>query len=101
MCVDVWEKVNCSFVCWAIVQTKTHATNEWDHFWNDILQIKPTSMPTLVRVVSSKLLTLLSIQHGVHPPHVHTKLKRDKNLVNLIWVNKVSYAKGLKDVRDS
>jgi hypothetical protein len=32
-----------------------------------------------------------------YPPHVMTKLKRDENLVGLIWVNKVSYAKGLKD----
>jgi hypothetical protein len=29
--VCVWEKVNPSFVCWAIVQTKTHATCKWDH----------------------------------------------------------------------
>jgi len=31
-------------------------------------------------------------------PHVMTKLKRDENLVGLIWTRKVSYAKGLKDV---
>jgi hypothetical protein len=30
-----------------------------------------------------------------------TKLKRDENLVGLIWISKVSYAKGFKDVWDS
>jgi hypothetical protein len=30
-----------------------------------------------------------------------TKLKRDENLVGLILVSKVSYAKGLKDIWDS
>jgi len=38
---------------------------------------------------------------GVHFPHVMTKLKRDENLANLIWINKVFYAMGLKDVWDS
>jgi hypothetical protein len=33
-------------------------------------------------------------------PHVMTKLKRDENLVGLIWANKVSYAKGLREVWD-
>jgi hypothetical protein len=28
VCVNVWEKVNHSFVCWAIVETKTHATSD-------------------------------------------------------------------------
>ncbi len=47
-----------------------------------------------------------SIKHsnmgcGVHPPYVMTKLKRDENLAGLIWTNKVSYAKGLKDVYNS
>jgi hypothetical protein len=46
----------------------------------------------------SKLLTLLGIWCVVHPPHVMTKLKKKINLVILIWINKVSYAKGLKDV---
>jgi hypothetical protein len=44
-------------------------------------------MPTLVRVVSSNLLSLLNIPTwgvGVHLPHVMTKLKRDENLVSLI-----------------
>jgi len=57
----VWEKVNPSFVCWAVVWTKTHAKCEWDHLWNERLQIKPTLMPTLVRIVSSKLFILLNI----------------------------------------
>jgi hypothetical protein len=30
-----------------------------------------------------------------------TKLKKDENLVGLIWANKVSYAKGFRDVCDS
>jgi hypothetical protein len=30
-----------------------------------------------------------------------TKLKRDENFAGLIWVSKVSHAKGLKDVWDS
>jgi hypothetical protein len=57
-------------------------------------------MPTLVKVASSKVLTLLSIPTwGVgYPPHIMTKLKRDENFVNLIWAHKVSYAKGLKNV---
>jgi hypothetical protein len=59
--VNLWEKVNLSFMCWAIVQTKTHATNERDHLWNDKLQIKSTPMPTLVRVLFFKLFTLSSI----------------------------------------
>jgi len=47
-----------------------------------------------------------SIKHsnmgcGVHPPHVMTKLKKNENLVGLIWVSKVSYAMGFKDVWDS
>jgi hypothetical protein len=37
----------------------------------------------------------------VHPPHVMTKLRRDENLVSLIWVNKVSYAMGLGNFWDS
>jgi hypothetical protein len=57
----VWEKVNPSFVCWVIAWTKTHATCEWDHLWNDGLWIKPTLMFILVRVTSFKLLTLLGI----------------------------------------
>ncbi len=36
-----------------------------------------------------------------YPLHVMTKLKRDENLVGLIWASKVSYAKGLIDVWDS
>jgi hypothetical protein len=59
--VWVWEKVNPSFVCWVIVQTKIHATCEWHHFWNDGLEIKPTSMPILVRVTPFKLFILLGI----------------------------------------
>jgi len=27
----VWEPVKPSLVCWAITQTKTHATSEWVH----------------------------------------------------------------------
>jgi len=47
-----------------------------------------------------------SIRHsnmgcGVHLPCVMTKLKRDENLVGLIWISKVSYAKGFKDIWDS
>jgi hypothetical protein len=47
-----------------------------------------------------------SIKHsnigcGVYPPHVMTKLKKDENLVGLIWASKVSYAMGLKDVWDN
>jgi hypothetical protein len=62
--------------------------------------MKLTSMPTLVKVVASKLLTLLCIPTwGLgYSPFVMTKLKRDENLVDLIWASKVSYAKGLKDV---
>jgi hypothetical protein len=46
-----------------------------------------------------------SIQHSnmgceISSPHVMTKLKRDENLVDLIWASKVSYAKGFKDVWD-
>jgi hypothetical protein len=60
-------------------------------------------MPTLVKVASFKLFTLLNIpKWGVgYLPHVITKLKRDENLAGLIWVNIVSYAKGFKDVWDS
>ncbi len=60
-------------------------------------------MPTLVKVASIKLFTLLNIpKWGVgYPPPVITKLKRDENLAGLIWVNIVSYAKGFKDVWDS
>jgi len=36
-----------------------------------------------------------------YPPNVMTKLKRDENLAISICANKVSYAKGLKDVWDS
>jgi hypothetical protein len=55
---------------------------------------------TLVRVTSSKVLSLLGIPTwGVgYPPHVMTKLKRDENSANLIWASKVSYAKGLRNV---
>ncbi len=35
----------------------------------------------------------------VHLPYVMTKLKSDKNLAGLIWVNKVSYAMGLEMFR--
>jgi hypothetical protein len=45
----------------AITRTKTFATCECDHLWNDALQIKLAPKPTLVRVVSSKLFILLSI----------------------------------------
>jgi len=57
-------------------------------------------MPTLVKVTSSKVLTLLGIPTwGVgYPPYIRTKLKRDENFANLIWAHKVSYAKGLRDV---
>jgi hypothetical protein len=57
-------------------------------------------MPTLVRVASSKVFTLLGIPTwGVgYPLHVMTKLKRDENFASLIWPSKVSYAKGLRDV---
>ncbi len=42
-----------------------------------------------------------SIKHsnmecGVHLPYLMTKLKRDENLVGLIWASKVSYQKALK-----
>ncbi len=52
------------------------------------------------------LQVALSMKHsnmgcGVHLPHVMTKLKKDENLVSLIWVNKVSYAMGLEDAWDS
>jgi len=33
--------------------------------------------------------------------HVMTKLKRDENLVGLIWASKVCYAMGLRDVWDN
>jgi hypothetical protein len=36
-----------------------------------------------------------------HPPNVMAKLKKDDNFVGLIWVNKLFYAKGFKDVWDS
>jgi hypothetical protein len=60
-------------------------------------------MPTLVKNVFFKLLILLSIPTwGVrYLSHVMTKLKRNENLVGLIWANKVSNAKGLRDVWDS
>ncbi len=95
-----WEKVNPSFMCWAIVQTKTHATCEWDHLWNNGLQIKPTSIPKLVRIFFQ---VAHSIKHSVwvHPPHVMHKLKRDENLVDLIWTSKVFCAKDFTDVWDS
>ncbi len=91
-----------AFVCWAIAWTKTHTTCEWHHFWNDGLWIKSTPMLTLVRVTTSKLFTLFCIPTwGVrYLPHVMTKLKRDEKLVSLIWVSKVSYAKGFIDVWD-
>jgi hypothetical protein len=91
-----------AFVCWAIAWTKTHATCEWHHFWNDGLWIKSTPMLTLVRGTTSKLFPLFCIPTwGVrYPPHVMTKLKRDEKLVSLIWVSKVSYAKGFIDVWD-
>ncbi len=50
-----------AFTCWATVRTKTHATCEWDHLWNDELWIKSTLMPTLVKVAFFKLFILLSI----------------------------------------
>ncbi len=51
-------------------------------------------MPTLVKVVSSKLFILLGIPTwGVrYPPHVMIKLKRDENFVGLIRSSKVSDA---------
>ncbi len=60
-------------------------------------------MPTMVRVASFKLLILLGIPTWVCgvSSHVMTKLKRDENLVGLIWASNVFYAKGLKDVWDS
>ncbi len=45
----------------AIVGAKVYAAHEWDQLKNDALQIKPTSKPTLVRLVSSKLHVLLGI----------------------------------------
>jgi hypothetical protein len=66
--------------------------------------IKLTSKPTLVKVVFSKLFSLLGILAwgvGSIPPNVITKLKRDENLVGLIRASKVSYAKGLKNVWDN
>jgi hypothetical protein len=42
-----------------------------------------------------------SIRHFNIGYGVMTKLNRDENLVGLIWVSKVSYANGLKDVWDS
>ncbi len=101
--VCVWEKVNPSFVCWAIAQTKTHATCKWDHLWNDGLWIKSTLMPTSLRVASSKVLILLGIPTwGVgYPPHVMTKLTKDENFISLIWASEVCYATCLRDVWDS
>jgi hypothetical protein len=57
-------------------------------------------MPTLVRVTSSKVFTLLGIPTwGVeYPPHVMTKLMKDENFIGLIWATKVYYAIGLRDV---
>ncbi len=89
-------KVNPSFLCWAIAQTKTMPTCEWDHLWNDGLRKKPTPIPTLVRANSSKLLILLNIWCGAHLPHVMPKLKRDENFARLIWAIKVYYARALE-----
>ncbi len=83
-------------MCWGNCSNKDHATCKWNYLWNDGLQIKPTSILTLVRVVSSKLLILLSIRCGAHPPHVMPKLKRDENFTNLIWASKVYYARALE-----
>jgi hypothetical protein len=57
-------------------------------------------MPILVKVTSFTLFILLGLRTwGVgFLPHVMTKLKRDENLVDLIWASKVYYAKGLRDV---
>jgi hypothetical protein len=101
VCECAREKVNSSFVCWTIARTNTHATCDWDYSWNDGLQIKPTLMPTFVRVTFSKLFTLLNILTwgvGSILPHVMIKLKSDENFVSLIWPSKVSYAMGLGDV---
>jgi hypothetical protein len=53
-----WFLLLCfSPIAWA----KTHIAHEWDHLWNDALQIKSTLEPILIRVTSSKLLALLGI----------------------------------------
>jgi hypothetical protein len=75
---------------------KDHATCEWDHLWNDGLQIKLTLIFTLVIITSFKLFILLSIRCVVHLSHVMPKLKRDDNFIGLIWISKVCYAMALK-----
>ncbi len=52
----------------AIVVAKAYATHEWDQLKSDALQIKPTSKPTLVRLVSSKLHVLWAFLNGVWGP---------------------------------
>ncbi len=87
----------------AIAWAKAHAAHDWDQLQNDALWIKPTSKFTLVRLASSELLVLLGIPIwgvGSMPPNVVTKLKKDIDFVNLIWINKVFYTKGFKDVWD-
>jgi hypothetical protein len=78
---------------------KDHATCKWDQLWIDGLWIKLTLIFRLARVASSKLLILLNIQCGVHPFNVMPKFKRDENFANLIWANKVFYARALKMFR--
>jgi hypothetical protein len=53
--------------------------------------------------IGFKLFTLLNIPTwGVgYLLRVMTKLKRDENLVGLIWASKVSYTKGVREVWDS
>jgi len=78
---------------------KDHATCKWDDLWNDGLQIKLTLIFTLARVISSKLLIVLNIRCGVHSLDVMPKFKRDENFGDLIWTNKVFYARALEMFR--
>ncbi len=57
----MWEKGNSILCVLGNYLNKTHAACEWGYLRNDGLQIKLTSMPTLIKVVSSKLLNLLNI----------------------------------------
>jgi hypothetical protein len=85
----------------AIAKAKMLANLEWDRFQVILQDIFKVLKPTFVKLAFSHILYLLNMTTwgvGSIPLNVHAKVECDGDLVIVIWVIRIGYAKVLKSV---
>jgi len=83
----------------AVIWTKKKTKAEWDRLQLEAQGLEEVRQPLLVRFASDKLLSIINIPKwgvGFIPCSAFSRIEKDDDLADIIWMGKVGYVKPLR-----